>query len=147
MTVAAVDFIQPTPAPDIADSESGVAATLRRNSALLVQIGAILGAAIILVFFGMRPATAALLKSSGSGVVSVPANGGALAAVGVEDTDQNEGQLPVGSVLLPLHEAGEGGSLGRADEPPVQLIRRLASEDPSRAARVLRRWIKEEAAK
>ena len=146
VTVAAVDFIQSAPAADIVDSESGVVASLRRNTGLLLQIVAILGATIILVFFGMRPATMALIKNSGSGLVSVPANGGAIAAIGAEGGSPIESQLPSGAVLIPPQE-NQRGDIGQIDEPPVNLIRRLANEDPSRAALVLRRWIKEEVEK
>lgn len=130
VTVSVVDFVEAAVSPDAVSAADGAKSWLARHDALLVQLAVAFGVAGLVILFGIRPAIRALSTEPRAALAS---------------PDRTEPRLPGAprdaSAMLLEH----------AQEPPVReapadLIRRLAQQDPSRVALVLRRWLREETA-
>jgi flagellar M-ring protein FliF len=137
VTVTAADFVQQSTSADLPPATGTITGWVVRQSSALLNISGLLAATAIVVFFGLRPATNALLGKQGSSAESSKADQAIPALVARN--------APRAAELL-VDQGSDATAAGLTEEPPEQVIRRLASEDPARAALVLRRWLKEESA-
>jgi flagellar M-ring protein FliF len=134
ITVTAVEFIG-SKAVDITPTQEGsVAAFFARETPLLIKIASTIIVTGLLIFFGLRPVTSALLAQT----ISSPALGQSMdmkavakgPSTGIEGRIQNSAD----DNKLPSAHA----------ENPADLLQRLVDRDPARAASILRKWISDE---
>jgi flagellar M-ring protein FliF len=144
--VSVVDFVdsghdlEPVPGPSIVE-------LLLRQSGALISAAAVVTVALMLIWFGIRPATKALLTPPATradainllpsaGQPALP-SGGAMAAA-----------LPPGLAEPVLIEPVHGGSLleeltSRKNKAPQRQLEQLIEHDEAQAAAILKQWIRQ----
>ncbi|MFN3672933.1 MAG: flagellar basal-body MS-ring/collar protein FliF [Bosea sp. (in: a-proteobacteria)] len=127
----AVDFLQGSrtlePAPPL-----GVAEALLRQSGTLINAVTILGLAALIIWFGLRPTVAALVRRSDT----------AMATVQIEDAGLAASRDPR------LQLAGQDSGVNLIDEfagasQPLRRLEQLIEFNEAQAAGILRQWIHE----
>lgn len=143
MDVAVVEFLddkalEPPPAPTIMERISAHAGTL-------INAGAFILVSLLVVWFGLRPMTAALTRPPASAKKSFEEVQASLAAP--------EQQL-IGSAHDPAEagHSGDGAKINPIDElrqklrpAPQERLARMVDLDEERTAQILRKWVRQEA--
>jgi flagellar M-ring protein FliF len=145
--VSVVDFVdsgrelEPVEGPSLMEQ-------LTRQSGTLVSAGTVLLVAVLLIWFGLKPATRALLASPKSGqgdpIAFLPEGAPAMG-----DFAEIVNNFPNGGAnagLLP--DAGEDGDvlrniLARKTKNPQKMLEQLVDYDEGQAAAILKQWIRQ----
>ena len=138
VTVAAVDFATNNTIPEGNNPDGVTASTIiTQHFALLLKLISVIAITVLLIVFGLRPATAALLAAAQPAATS--------GVVGALQSAKPNAARAIASSSLPRLADGNVNPPANLlnDEAPTELIRRLVSKDSPRAALVLRRWLKE----
>jgi flagellar M-ring protein FliF len=133
VTVAAVDFfrngqpLDPVPSPDIVE-------ILLRQAGSVLNAGAMLGATLLLIWFGLRPAIRAILEMPKPREIA----GGGLAVENGTSSHSIAGPKPAGETE-PNLIADLTSRLGRT---PQKRLEQMVDLDEEQAAAILRQWIR-----
>ncbi|ORE90291.1 flagellar MS-ring protein [Aurantimonas sp. 22II-16-19i] len=149
LKVTAVDFIasdsslEPIPAP-------GIGEMFMRQSGTLINAFTILAVAVMVIWFGLKPAIRAIIQTPGQDAAALEMDGG-LAALGAGDDGPGGLELPggfdfaQGTPDISQFGGGVPAFLGQFDEAesesPKARIERLIDQDELKAANVIKQWI------
>ena len=149
LKVTAVDFIdsdsslEPIPAP-------GIGEMFMRQSGTLINAFTILAVAVMVIWFGLKPAIRAIIQTPGQDTAGLEMDGG-LAALGAADDGPGGLELPggfdfaQGTPDISQFGGGVPAFLGQFDdaesESPKARIERLIDQDELKAANVIKQWI------
>ena len=149
LKVTAVDFIdsdtslEPIPAP-------GIGEMFMRQSGTLINAFTILAVAVMVIWFGLKPAIRAIIQTPGQDTAGLEMDGG-LAALGATDDGPGGLELPggfdfaQGTPDISQFGGGVPAFLGQFDdaesESPKARIERLIDQDEMKAANVIKQWI------
>ncbi|MAU96853.1 MAG: flagellar M-ring protein FliF [Fulvimarina sp.] len=149
LKVTAVDFIdsdtslEPIPAP-------GIGEMFMRQSGTLINAFTILAVAVMVIWFGLKPAIRAIIQTPGQDTAGLEMDGG-LAALGAADDGPGGLELPggfdfaQGTPDISQFGGGVPAFLGQFDdaesESPKARIERLIDQDEMKAANVIKQWI------
>ena len=147
--MTAVDFIdsdtslEPIPAP-------GIGEMFMRQSGTLINAFTILAVAVMVIWFGLKPAIRAIIQTPGQDTAGLEMDGG-LAALGAADDGPGGLELPggfdfaQGTPDISQFGGGVPAFLGQFDdaesESPKARIERLIDQDEMKAANVIKQWI------
>ncbi|TFF21708.1 flagellar M-ring protein FliF [Jiella endophytica] len=150
LKVTAVDFIasdtalEPIPSP-------GIGEMFMRQSGTLINAFTILAVAVMVIWFGLKPAIRAIIQTpAGQEAAGLEMEGG-LGALGVDDDGPGALELPggfdfaQGTPDISQFGGGAPAYLGQfdeeANESPQARIERLLDQDELKAANVIKQWI------
>lgn len=140
LTISSTDFVSEDLAPFEPD-DGGILSAVSGHMGALINAAAALGAVVVFILFGMRPALRRILE-----LPATPANGHpspALPAAHAQKQLGHEPEAHTGGVPDPAleHKLQElKQALGAA---PQERLRRIVELDPDRAANVLKQWLGE----
>jgi flagellar M-ring protein FliF len=143
VTVAAVEFMQAAKSVEAAPGRS-ILEGLLQYVGTLINAAAILGATLLLVLLGLRPAVRGLLEASAP-VEALAAPGEAI-AIGAPELEG--GLEPVTSIVasMPMEEPkpDDGGNAAALDHAAVrqQRLGQLVSINEEQAAAILKQWLR-----
>ena len=131
---------------------------LERQTGTLVNAGAIILVAALLIWFGVRPATKALLAPPPESLIAAEAAGGDAGALefGSEEPQiaiangMGEGEMPMGMGMggMYIQSNDETDQIvesltERRDRGPATKLQKLVDFDEEHAATILKQWIRE----
>src|SRR5579872_1676181 len=145
--VSVVDFVdsghdlEPVPGPSIVE-------LLLRQSGSLISAAAVITVALMLIWFGIRPATKMLLAApppSREEAIALPAGGGRPALAGASAP---MAALPSGEAESLIIEPSQGNGLiddliNRKGKGPQRQLEQLIEHDEEQAAAILKQWIRQ----
>jgi flagellar M-ring protein FliF len=144
--ISVVDFVdsgrelEPVEGPSLMEQ-------LARQSGALVSAGTVLLVAVLLIWFGLKPATRALLAapktSPGDPIAFLPEGNPAMG-----DFAEIVNNFPNGNNAGLLPDAGEDGDvlrniLAKKTKNPQKMLEQLVDYDEGQAAAILKQWIRQ----
>jgi flagellar M-ring protein FliF len=143
VTVAAVEFLQAAKAVEAAPGRS-ILEGLMQYVGTLINAAAILGATLLLVLLGLRPAVRGLIEAS----APVEALAGPSEAVAIGAPELEGGLEPVTSIIasMPMEEPkpDDSGAAAAHDHAAArqQRLGQLVSINEEQAAAILKQWLR-----